>query len=183
MSKLSLNYEKKSFIDYLLFHYQFKSRISVWILNFLKSEAKWMERVHFVFQAIPGHPTLEIALKGSNHVAIRYSDQYQVVTNSNEIFNHIIENLSPFDIKIHFSSQTIEEQRLNHMVIQQLLAEHNTDYLTDIYYARISKSYHHYLISLLKSEIDLTLILKEKRQFLYLTKLLNLLQLKGYDSA
>ncbi|WP_274539887.1 YpiB family protein [Staphylococcus pseudintermedius] len=42
-----LNFEKRDFIEYLLFHYQFKSRISVWLLNFIKTNHALIEKIHF----------------------------------------------------------------------------------------------------------------------------------------
>ncbi|WP_241519767.1 YpiB family protein [Staphylococcus delphini] len=42
-----LNFEKRDFIEYLLFHYQFKSRISVWLLNFIKTSPALIEKNSF----------------------------------------------------------------------------------------------------------------------------------------
>nr|WP_295971657.1 ReoY family proteolytic degradation factor [uncultured Bacillus sp.] len=43
--------EKKDFIRWFLNHYQLKRRECVWILNYLMSHDKLMEKVHFVEQA------------------------------------------------------------------------------------------------------------------------------------
>ncbi len=39
----TLNQIKESFIEYLLFQYRFKSRIAVWVLNYIKvnKERNW----------------------------------------------------------------------------------------------------------------------------------------------
>ena len=50
----------------LLFHYHFKSRISVWILNYIKSHTELLEHVHFVNQRIFNHKTLELALTNTD---------------------------------------------------------------------------------------------------------------------
>jgi uncharacterized protein YpiB (UPF0302 family) len=44
-------HEKKDFIRWFLNHYQLKRRECVWILNYLMSHDKLMEKVHFVEQA------------------------------------------------------------------------------------------------------------------------------------
>lgn len=49
---------KQSFIEYLLFHYEFKSRISVWVLNYLKASPKKLQYIHFVDESIKHHQTL-----------------------------------------------------------------------------------------------------------------------------
>ena len=57
----TLTQMKQSYIEYALFHYHFKSRISVWILNYIKSHTELLEHVHFVNQRIFNHKTLELA--------------------------------------------------------------------------------------------------------------------------
>ena len=57
---------KQSYIEYALFHYHFKSRISVWILNYIKSHTELLEHVHFVNQRIFNHKTLELALTNTD---------------------------------------------------------------------------------------------------------------------
>ena len=43
-----------------------KSRISVWILNYIKSHTELLEHVHFVNQRIFDHETLELALTNTD---------------------------------------------------------------------------------------------------------------------
>ena len=76
MYEVHLNYEKRNFIDYLLFHYQFKSRISVWLLNLIRANSERLERIHFVDHIVQGHPTLEIATEDAPFVAIKYHDTH-----------------------------------------------------------------------------------------------------------
>ncbi|MDU0996242.1 MAG: YpiB family protein, partial [Staphylococcus lugdunensis] len=56
----SLTQMKQSYIEYALFHYHFKSRISVWLLNYIKASDKMLSQIHFVVEKIPSHPTLEL---------------------------------------------------------------------------------------------------------------------------
>ena len=81
----SLTKMKQSFIEYLLFHYEFKSRISVWVLNYLKASPKKLQRIHFVEEKIQQHMTLQIAEVNSDASAIQFSDHQQALVNTNEI--------------------------------------------------------------------------------------------------
>ena len=38
---------KQNFIEYILFNYRFKSRITVWVLNYLKANQDKLNNVHF----------------------------------------------------------------------------------------------------------------------------------------
>ncbi|WP_241961360.1 YpiB family protein [Staphylococcus simulans] len=58
----SLNLQKKNLIDYLLFQYEFKSRISVWVLNLIKSDIQRLESVYFVDEPLSHRNTLELAV-------------------------------------------------------------------------------------------------------------------------
>ncbi|MCE3393040.1 YpiB family protein, partial [Staphylococcus aureus] len=49
----SLTQMKQSYIEYALFHYHFKSRISVWLLNYIKASDKMLSQIHFVVEKIP----------------------------------------------------------------------------------------------------------------------------------
>ena len=44
----TLNQIKESFIEYLLFQYRFKSRIAVWVLNYIKVNEAKLANIHFV---------------------------------------------------------------------------------------------------------------------------------------
>ena len=50
---------KQNFIEYILFNYRFKSRITVWVLNYLKANQDKLNNVHFVNSKINNHYTLE----------------------------------------------------------------------------------------------------------------------------
>ena len=62
---------KQSFLEYLLFHYRFKSRITVWVLNYLKANHDKLNLVHFVNDKIKQHHTLEIAEVNTHASAIQ----------------------------------------------------------------------------------------------------------------
>lgn len=59
----TLQQVKANFIEYLLFQYQFKSRISVWVLNLIKSSPELLQQIHFVDELISDHHILEIAME------------------------------------------------------------------------------------------------------------------------
>ena len=70
MSETLLNQIKESFIEYLLF-YRFKSRIAVWVLNYIKVNEAKLANTHFVDTKINHHETLEIA-EGKSRLQFNY---------------------------------------------------------------------------------------------------------------
>ncbi|WP_086427765.1 YpiB family protein [Staphylococcus cornubiensis] len=174
-----LNFEKRDFIEYLLFHYQFKSRISVWLLNLIKTNHALIENIHFVDQIVSEHPTLEMAVADASSIAIQYRDGDTLLMNSNEIFNRVIHHSQQLDIKIHFKREAERDLRLDHLLLKQLLANQNGDaYLNDMYAIELSQSTEHQLIHLLNSHIDVSLSLKDIQSFKHYTKILNLIKLR-----
>ncbi|PCF84872.1 YpiB family protein [Staphylococcus delphini] len=174
-----LNFEKRDFIEYLLFHYQFKSRISVWLLNFIKTTPALIEKIHFVDQIVAEHPTIEMAVSDAPDIAIQYHDGETVMMNTNEIFDRVIHHSQQLDVKIHFNPEADRDLRLDHLLLQQLLATQNGDaYHKDVYHIEFSHSTEQQIIHLLKSHIDLSLNLKDIQSFQHYTKILNLIKLR-----
>lgn len=169
----SLNDEKKDFIEYILFNYHFKSRISVWILNYLKSEPQLLELITFVDHEIANHPTIEIALSASDHIAIQYQDGHTILKDSNAIFQVVVQNNNPIDIQLHFSNDHKRDLRYDYLLLHQLLAGHQSDYFKDIYTINWSTFNLPSIVSILKAEIDMTLMLNDKDRFHYFSRMLN----------
>ncbi|MEJ7540753.1 YpiB family protein [Staphylococcus intermedius] len=179
MQNTRINIEKRDFIEYLLFHYQFKSRISVWLLNLIKANQELIEKIRFVDQIVSSHATLEMAVSDASVIAIQYRDAETLLMNSNEIFDKVIHCSHQLDIKIHLSREVQRDSRLDHLLLQQLLlTQKGDDYFNDMYHIELSYSTEQQLIHLLKSHIDLSLNLKDIESFKYYTKFLNLIKLR-----
>lgn len=177
MFEKPLYQEKQHFIDYLLFQYQFKSRISVWILNYMKANAQRVKRIHFVDHMIDGHHTLELATENSAQPAIRLIFKGETLINTNEIFDILIKSNENFDLKIHFSHSRYHDVRLEHLILHQLLTNQaNQTYLEDILNIQLTSTSFQYLVHLLESQIDLSLQIKDKQAFHWYSQLLRLLQ-------
>lgn len=71
----TLQQVKASFIEYVLFQYRFKSRISVWVLNLIKSSPELLQKIYFVDEQIPSHNTLEISAVNTDNIAIKLKVQ------------------------------------------------------------------------------------------------------------
>lgn len=97
---------KQSFLEYLLFHYRFKSRITVWVLNYLKANHDKLNLVHFVNDKIKQHHTLEIAEVNTHASAIQFTTEDETYINTNEIFDYIANHTIRLDIQIHFAKIT-----------------------------------------------------------------------------
>lgn len=174
----TLTQVKESFIDYLLFQYRFKSRIAVWILNYIKTNHHKLEMIHFVDTKIKNHETLEIAEVDSSASAIQFTKHNLKLMNTNEIFDYIANNNVTFDIQIHFANVSKREQRLDDLIVAQLTESPSYQtYLHDLNSMSIDRNKHALLIDYLLHNIDLSLQMNEKQRFYQLTQILNTLKL------
>lgn len=120
-----------------------------------------------------------MAVSDASVIAIQYHEGETLLMNTNEIFNQVIHHSQQLDIKIHFNHEADRDSRLDHLLLQQLLATQNGDaYLNDMYHIELSHSTEQQLIHLLKSHIDLSLNLKDIQSFNHYTKILNLIKLR-----
>ncbi|COD93091.1 YpiB family protein [Staphylococcus warneri] len=175
----SLTKMKQSFIEYLLFHYEFKSRISVWVLNYLKASPKKLQYIHFVDESIKHHQTLQIAEVDSHASAIQFNDRHQQLVNTNAIFELIANNEFSFDIQLHFSPKEQRESRLDDLILAQLIHSPNySSYVQDLYAISMNERKQATLIERLQDNIDLSLQMKEQERFYQLTQILNVLKSK-----
>ena len=165
----TLNQIKESFIEYLLFQYRFKSRIAVWVLNYIKVNEAKLANIHFVDTKINHHETLEIAEVGSHASAIQFTKHNIKLMNTND---------GAFDIQIHFANVSKREQRLDDLIVAQLTESPSYQtYLHDLNSMAIDRHKHALLIDYLLHNIDLSLQMNEKQRFYQLTQILNTLKL------
>ncbi|HCU7118466.1 TPA: YpiB family protein [Staphylococcus aureus] len=174
----TLNQIKESFIEYLLFQYRFKSRIAVWVLNYIKVNEAKLANIHFVDTKINHHETLEIAEVGSHASTIQFTKRNIKLMNTNEIFDYIANHNCAFDIQIHFANVSKREQRLDDLIVAQLTESPSYQtYLHDLNSMAIDRHKHALLIDYLLHNIDLSLQMNEKQRFYQLTQILNTLKL------
>lgn len=174
----TLTQVKESFIDYLLFQYRFKSRIAVWILNYIKVNEAKLANIHFVDTKINHHETLEIAEVGSHASAIQFTKRNIKLMNTNEIFDYIANNNVTFDIQIHFANKVKREQKLDDIIVAQLTeSPFFQHYLHDLKSVTEDRRKHALLIDYLLQNIDLSLQMNERKRFYQLTQILNTLKL------
>ncbi|WP_336949979.1 YpiB family protein [Staphylococcus hominis] len=167
---------KQSYIEYALFHYHFKSRISVWLLNYLKASPIKLNCSHFVNKKIKSHITLEIGLKHSNFTAIKLTKDDQTLINTNEIFNYITSKDICIDIFIHFEYNDEQDWRLNELIIQQLIySDQYLAYLNNIYHLSLDLNKKYSLIEQLEHHIDVSLQMKDQQRFYQLSQILSVL--------
>ncbi|MBF7017089.1 YpiB family protein [Staphylococcus durrellii] len=171
----SLNQMKTNFIEYLLFQYEFKSRISVWVLNYIKSSTQQIENLHFVYDRITNHNTLELSIIDAKEDAITLKTTDSTLINSNEIFTFIANSNLSLDIKINFAQNSDRERRLDELLVYQLLkSPYYTIYMNDIYTIPLSTHYESSIIQHLQDNIDLSLQFRQPEQFYQLSQILKL---------
>ncbi|MCG3401101.1 YpiB family protein [Staphylococcus massiliensis] len=180
MSTTSITWDKQNFIEYLLFHYEFKSRISVWILNYIKADLETLERMHFVDTIVPSHQTLELSVNHAYQIGVKLTRDGETYYNNNMIFKLIATTHEPFDLKIHFEKGK-RNDRYDTLLFNQLLASPSYEaYLQDLYDIHLSQPDQEHLIHELKASIDLSLQLKQEDRFKQYSHILNSIQFRNF---
>lgn len=175
----SLNLQKKNLIDYLLFQYDFKSRISVWILNLVKSDIQRLESVYFVDEPLPHRNTLELAVYNTSKIGVKFTLDHKQYHNTNEIFHFIAYEKPVFDIKIHIPKR---DMRIDEILLAQLLTSPEyTSHLNDLHAVTTTPQAESSLIHRLQNTIDLSLQINDPEYFYRLSHLLNTIKAKSYN--
>ncbi|MDY5060856.1 YpiB family protein [Staphylococcus simulans] len=175
----SLNLQKKNLIDYLLFQYEFKSRISVWVLNLIKSDIQRLESVYFVDEPLPHRNTLELAVNDTLSIGIKLTLNRKQYHNTNEIFRLIAYEKPMFDIKIHIPKRDV---RIDEVLLAQLLTSPEyTSHLSDLHAVTTTPQAEISLIHRLQNTIDLSLQINDPEYFYRLSHLLNTIKAKSYN--
>lgn len=81
--------QKREFIRWFLNNCQFKSRESVWILNFLYSYDHLLEKIHFVENASKTPRGIVIATRCANDIPLRYYKNGVMSTDGEKCFHDI----------------------------------------------------------------------------------------------
>ncbi|WP_258007318.1 YpiB family protein [Staphylococcus sp. 17KM0847] len=179
MFEIPLQEAKQRFIDHLLSQYTFKSRISVWLLNYLKATPQLLDMIYFVDQTVEHHPTLEIATVESGASGVVYYRDEEHLINMDTIFYRIIQTTDRVDIKIHLNDNGNRDHLLDHILLYQLLdTQGHPEYLSDLYYVTLSKTTEQQLLKLLTAQIDMSLTTYDAASFYHLTRLRNTLKLR-----
>ncbi|WP_062104810.1 ReoY family proteolytic degradation factor [Bacillus niameyensis] len=103
--------EKKEFIRWFLNRYQLKRRESVWILNYLMSHDKLLERVHFVEDAQFCPRGLIMSTHCTRDVPFRFYKENIMTTDAEKSFHDIRLNRDEeIYIQINFRSSHLSHQ-------------------------------------------------------------------------
>ncbi len=179
----TLQQVKASFIEYVLFQYRFKSRISVWVLNLIKSSPELLQKIYFVDEQIPSHNTLEISAVNTDNIAIKLKVQNQQYINNEKIFDYIANQNIYFDIKLYLNNEGSRDTRLDELLLTQLLhSPYYAIYIQDIYGLPLSKQSESSIIKYLQDNIDFSLQLQDKALFYQLSQILNTFKLRNLNT-
>lgn len=181
MFDVPLQQVKQQFITYLLSHYTFKSRISVWLLNYIKADASLLHNIHFVDHVIEHHPTLTLTSADTSGHAIQFDyDELQLI-NSDQIFHEVIQSTQQIDVKLNLRQDAQRDALLDNVLLHQLIAlPDQSEYLRDLYHLTLSKSTEQHLLELLSSQIDMSLTMHDADAFYSYTRLRNTLKLRRH---
>ncbi|RIN26343.1 IDEAL domain-containing protein, partial [Staphylococcus succinus] len=102
--------------------------------------------------------------------------------NTDEIFNFVVSQSVPFDIKIYFNENQHRESRLDELLLAQLLnSPYYAMYMQDIYSIPLTKQSESSIIKHLQENIDLSLQLHDKELFYQLSQILNTFKLRDVN--
>lgn len=140
---------KKHFIEYVLFHYDFIGEDAVYVLNYLKSQTDFENRVSLI------NPNkdirISIAEKETNRKSIMLRTEDRVLLRAEEIFNFLEQNKTEIYLEFQFNYLDIKYTEF-------LLAEKN----------KVNADKHLKRVVLLR-DIEHALLTKDKKLFLELT--------------
>ncbi|MCS4485454.1 YpiB family protein [Staphylococcus americanisciuri] len=179
MFETSLQQLKQQLIAYLLTTYTFKSRISVWLLNYIKADMQLLNKIHFVDHIIEQHPTLILTAHTSKQHAIQFINNERTLINSDQIFQDVIHTTQTIDIKLQLFDDKRRDPLLDQIVLCQLLDKTDpSEYLQDLYYLSLSQETEQQLLDMLSSQIDMSLMMHDADTFYRCSRLRNTLKLR-----
>ncbi|MDQ0213686.1 uncharacterized protein YpiB (UPF0302 family) [Oikeobacillus pervagus] len=104
-------HEKKDFIRWFLNHYQLKRRESVWILNYLMSHDRLMEKVHFVDDAQYCPRGIVMATHCVDSAPFRFFKENIMTTDAEKSFHDIrLNKEEEIYIEIRFRGSNLSHQ-------------------------------------------------------------------------
>ncbi|MBO0994762.1 ReoY family proteolytic degradation factor [Bacillus sp. SD088] len=171
--------EKKEFIRWFLNRYQLKRRESVWILNYLMSHEKLLQKVHFVEDAQFCPRGLVMSTHCSRDVPFRFYKENIMTTDAEKSFHDIRLNRDEeIYIQINFRAAHLSYQYAAvleenpYIQTKVLLTEKDKKYAEDF----LSQSILLHQKEKLQKEIDAALDQRDQSKFEQLVQQLNHLQ-------
>lgn len=168
--------EKKEFLRWFLNRYQLKRREAVWILNYLMSHDKLLEKVHFVEDARFCPRGLVMSTYCSNDVPFRFYKENIMTTDAEKSFHDIRLNKDEdIYIQLNFRGSNVSHQYVavleeNPYVENKLLITEKDKHYVEQFLQFTLRKYQEEKIL---NAIDEALDRNDKKEFARLVKQLN----------
>ena len=164
-----LIYEKQRFIEYILYQYEFKNAESVWILNLIKSNPKYLSNISFA-KEMTDDRFLSISTKQSNQLSLMYCKEKFCIDDGRQIFHDIRLDQSHLNVILYLNQR---DDRLNRIMLLQMLFDQFSDNENVNFSKDNPKEYSIYhWEQLIRNEIDRALDNNDHETFLEMTKIL-----------
>lgn len=166
--------EKRAFLKWLLNNYTLKQREAVWILNYVASEDKLMDRIHFVENAKFANHGVIMSTTCDKETPFAFCEENIMSTDAEKSFHKIRSIRHHTDDKIY-----IQINFKNKLQTHQYLAvlEENPYFKNDIPSIEIMQDANKFIEEMEKNNvkhlIDLALDAKDQERFNYLVGGLN----------
>lgn len=168
MKQAMLTYEKQRFIEYVLYQYNFKNPESVWILNLIKSDPKYLNNITFVENSSYDR-VLSMSTNYSKQLPLLYCKHTFCIDDGRQIFHDIRLDDSPLNILLYLQPGDYRQQRI--LLLQMLFKHLDEDILASIYENGAHLNMSH-IKDILKQYIDLALDKNDQTNFKNLSQIL-----------
>jgi len=176
---------KKEFIRWFLSHYQLKKKEGTWLFNYILSDERLLERIHFTEDLRNRDKTMIVSAICSGATPFQFQKLTKVYYDVEKAFHDI--RLNPHEdlyVTVYFrdrltcsryltvlEGRPLQDQRVSQETMMSLLAEIIMD-----------RSIRKHRMQKLQEEIDISLLKGEKGRFLALTSEWNELRKLELDS-
>ncbi|TDL97813.1 hypothetical protein ERX27_06020 [Macrococcus brunensis] len=156
--------ERRGLLKYILFQYHIRNKETVWVLNYLKDHPV-MEYCRF---SAPEEGQNGLTLTSSFQLLFNYDNM--ILTEPDVIFNLLNQIEQPFYLYITFRDDKINQMYEYEWLLEQMEKQQLPDEV--ILTARMKRQ----MTAMVETRIDLALIMNERSNFDYYSKLLKKLK-------
>lgn len=104
--------QKKDFLNYVLHQYEFRDRIAVWIINFIKSHPTIIKKAQFV-DGPDINKSLRISTKDTGRPSLILNKGNQIISDGETIFHELRFNIEePFLLTFNIDGEDMKYETL-----------------------------------------------------------------------
>jgi uncharacterized protein YpiB (UPF0302 family) len=167
------NAEKRSFVEWFLKHYELKKRECAWLLTYLMSDYRLLNKLRFVDEMPAKKRTLLMSSKCSKHIPFQFMKGKFSSTDVETAFHDILLNdQEEISVLLHFSQS---EQCPQYAAVREVGSVEKDKLKTNSLYSLIAEMFLDEVVEKFEKErlyklIDQSLARQDKQMFLRLSR-------------